>query len=56
MGGLMFIKHVNVQGCLVTMQELLVEVDRDGSGQCENPEFVEILTLSLDRIRADPEQ
>jgi hypothetical protein len=56
LGGLVVIKHVNVQRNLVTMQELLDEVDRDGSGQCEYPEFVEIMTLSLDRIRAEQER
>ena len=38
------------------MQELLDEVDRDGSGECEYPEFVEIMTLSLDRIREEQER
>jgi hypothetical protein len=31
-------------------------VDRDGSGQCEYPEFVEIMTLSLDRICEEQER
>jgi hypothetical protein len=31
-------------------------VDRDGSGECEYPEFVEIMTLSLDRIREEQQR
>lgn len=31
-------------------------MDRDGSGECEYPEFVEIMTLSLDRIREEQER
>ena len=38
------------------MQELLDDVDRDGSGECEYPEFVEIMTISLSRIREEQEK
>jgi hypothetical protein len=37
-------------------QELLDDVDRDGSGECEYPEFVEIMTISLSRIREQQEK
>lgn len=38
------------------VQELLDDVDRDGSGECEYPEFVEIMTISLSRIREQQEK
>lgn len=38
------------------LQELLDDVDRDGSGECEYPEFVEIMTISLSRIREEQEK
>lgn len=31
-------------------------MDRDGSGECEYPEFVEIMTLSLNKIREEQEK
>ena len=35
---------------------MLAEVDRDGSGEVEYPEFVEIMTTSLERKEAEREQ
>jgi hypothetical protein len=46
--------QVNLIGAL--LQEMLDDVDRDGSGECEYPEFVEIMTISLSRIREEQER
>lgn len=38
------------------LQELLDDVDRDGSGECEYPEFVEIMTITLSRNREEQDK
>eukprot|EP00892_Ulva_mutabilis_P007631 jgi/Ulvmu1/523/UM001_0531.1 len=38
------------------IQDLLDEVDRDGSGSCEYIEYVEIMTKSLSRIREEQQR
>jgi hypothetical protein len=47
-------KQANIN--VSAIQELLDEVDRDGSGECEYPEFVEIMTISLNKIREEQEK
>jgi hypothetical protein len=46
----------NVLDNVMNVQALMDEVDRNGSGECEYPEFVEIMTLSLDRLRVEQER